>query len=63
MAEPEEMYQCQTVSCGYIITLTRETEKEKLPKGPGLPICRRTGNVRFAVLERKCSNPLAGPTR
>ena len=42
---------------------TRETEKEKFPKGPSLPICRATGNVRCAVLERKCSNPLPDPVQ
>jgi len=60
MAEPEEMYQCQTVSCGYIYNPDKGDRKgkEKSPKGPGSPICRTTGNVRCAVLVRKCSNPL-----
>ena len=29
MAAPEEIYQCQTVNCGYIYNPTRATERER----------------------------------
>ena len=33
MAEPEEMYQCQTVNCGYIYDPDRGDRRGKIPKG------------------------------
>jgi rubredoxin len=33
MAAPEEMYQCQTVSCGYIYNPDKGDRKGKIPKG------------------------------
>ena len=48
MAEPEEMYQCQTVSCGCIYNpdkgdrkgkISKKTQFEDLPGGWKCPIC------------------------
>ncbi len=33
MATPEEMYQCQTTSCGYIYNPDKGDRKGKIPKG------------------------------
>ena len=33
MAEPHEMYQCQTVNCGYIYDPDRGDRRGKIPKG------------------------------
>jgi len=33
MANPEEMYQCQTVNCGYIYDPDRGDRRSKIPKG------------------------------
>ena len=33
MAEPEEMFQCQTVSCGCIYNPDKGDRKGKIPKG------------------------------
>ncbi len=33
MAEHEEMYQCQTVTCGYIYNPDKGDRKGKIPKG------------------------------
>ncbi len=33
MAKPEEMYQCQTVTCGYINNPDKGDRKGKIPKG------------------------------
>ena len=40
MAQPEEMYQCQTVNCGYIYDPDRGTGRGKFPKALSLLICR-----------------------
>ncbi|WP_319523357.1 rubredoxin [uncultured Desulfosarcina sp.] len=32
MAEPHEMYQCQTVNCGYIYNPDKGDRKGKIPK-------------------------------
>ncbi|OIQ49418.1 Rubredoxin-2 [Pseudodesulfovibrio hydrargyri] len=61
MALPEEMYQCQTVNCGYIYNPDKGDRKGKIPKGTRFedlpddwrcPICGGT---------KKCFRPLAGP--
>ena len=61
MATPEEMWQCQTVNCGYIYNPDKGDKKGKIPKGTKFddlpddwkcPICGAT---------RKCFRPLAGP--
>jgi rubredoxin len=61
MARPEEMYQCQTVNCGYIYNPDKGDRKGKIPAGTRFedlpddwrcPICGGT---------RKCFRPLAGP--
>ncbi len=33
MANPDEMYQCQTVNCGYIYNPDKGDKKGKIPKG------------------------------
>ena len=33
MAEPEEMYQCQTATCGYIYNPDKGGRKGEIPKG------------------------------
>lgn len=61
MANAEDMYQCQTVNCGYIYDPDRGDRKGKIEKGTAFgelpedwrcPICKAT---------RKCFRPLAGP--
>jgi len=61
MALPEEIYQCQTVNCGYIYNPDKGDRKGKIPKGTRFedlsdewrcPICGGT---------KKCFRPLAGP--
>jgi rubredoxin len=61
MASPEEMYQCQTMNCGYIYDPDRGDRKGKikkgvqfkdLPEGWKCPVCGATV---------KAFKPLAGP--
>ncbi len=51
MVEPKDMYQCQTVNCGYIYNpakgdrkgkIIKETKFETLPKSWKCPICGAT---------------------
>jgi rubredoxin len=60
MANPEEMYQCQTPNCGYIYNpdkgdrkgkIAPDTSFEELPDDWRCPICGGT---------KKCFKPLAG---
>ncbi len=61
MARPEEMYQCQTVNCGYIYDPDKGDRKGKIRKGTPFkdlpddwrcPVCGAT---------RAAFRPLAGP--
>jgi rubredoxin len=60
MARPEDMWQCQTVNCGYIYNPDKGDRKGKIPKGTKFedlpddwrcPICGGT---------KKCFRPLVG---
>jgi rubredoxin len=61
MAQPEEMYQCQTVNCGCIYDpdrgdrkkrVSKGTKFEELPKEWCCPVCGAT---------KRMFKPLAGP--
>ncbi len=61
MARPEEMYQCQTVNCGYIYDPDKGDRKGKIKKGTAFndlpddwrcPVCGAT---------KAAFRPLAGP--
>lgn len=61
MANPEDMWQCQTVNCGYIYNPDKGDRKGKISKGTlfedlpddwRCPVCGGT---------KKCFRPLAGP--
>ena len=61
MARPEDMWQCQTVNCGYIYNPDKGDRKGKIPKGVKFedlsddwrcPVCGGT---------KKCFRPLVGP--
>ena len=60
MTRPEDMWQCQTVNCGYIYNpdkgdrkgkIPKDTKFEELPEGWRCPVCGAT---------KKCFKPLAG---
>ena len=61
MANPEEMYQCQTSNCGYIYNPDRGCKKGKVTKGtcwtsmPDEYCCPVCG------ASKKMFRPLAGP--
>ena len=61
MANAEEMYQCQTIDCGYIYDPDRGDRRAKVPKGirfDNLPDEWRCANCGAT---RKAFRPLAGP--
>ncbi len=61
MAKPEDMYQCQTVNCGYCYDPYRGDRKGKIPKWtqfrdlPDHWVCPVCG------ASKKMFKPLAGP--
>jgi rubredoxin len=61
VAKPEDMYQCQTVNCGYIYDPDRGDRKGKIPKGtqfrdlPDHWVCPVCG------ASKKMFKPLDGP--
>ena len=61
MATPEQMYQCQTPTCGYMYDPDRGDRKGKIQKGTLLKICRKIGNVLSAAREKDVQ--AAGGTR
>jgi len=61
MAAPEEIYQCQTVNCGYMYNPDKGDRKGKIPAGVKFtdlpddwrcPICGGT---------KRCFRPIVGP--
>jgi rubredoxin len=61
MVNPEEMYQCQTVNCGYIFNPEKGDRKGKVPRGirfEGLPDDWRCP---VCGAGKKAFRPLAGP--
>ncbi len=61
MARPEEMYQCQTVDCGYIYDPDRGDRRHKIPVGTSfadLPDDWRCPNCGAG---KSMFRPLAGP--
>ncbi len=61
MARPEEMYQCQTVNCGYIYDPDKGDRKGKIKKGT--PFAELPDDWRCPVCgaTRAAFRPLAGP--
>ncbi len=49
MAEPSEMYQCQTTNCGFIFNPDKGDRKGKIPKG-----------VKFEELPEEWKCPVCG---
>ena len=61
MAEPEEMYQCQTVSCGYIYDPDRGDRKGKIPKGTPFHDLPDDWHCPVCGASKESFLPLAGP--
>jgi len=61
MAKPEEMWQCQTVSCGYIYNPDKGDRKGKIPKGTLFEDLPEDWRCPICGAGRKMFKPLAGP--
>jgi len=61
MAEPEEMYQCQTTNCGYIYDPDRGDRRKKIPKGTQFVELPEKQKCPVCGAGKKFFKPLAGP--
>jgi len=61
MAEPEEMYQCQTVNCGYIYDPDRGDRRGKIPKDIRFEDLPSEWRCPVCGAGKKMFKPLGGP--
>jgi rubredoxin len=61
MAQPEEMYQCQTVNCGYIYDPDRGDRKGKISKGTQFANLPDDWKCPVCGAGKKMFRPLRGP--
>jgi rubredoxin len=61
MAEPDEMYQCQTVNCGCIYSPDRGDRKGKVPKGVQFTEIPEDWKCPVCGASKKSFRPLSGP--
>ena len=61
MAQPEEMYQCQTANCGYIYDPDRGNRRAKIAKGTSFDDLPQDGICPVCGAGKKMFKPLAGP--
>lgn len=61
MARPEEMYQCQTVNCGYIYNPDKGDRKGKIPKGTKFEDLPDDWRCPVCGASKDMFKPLAGP--
>ena len=61
MAEPEEMYQCQTVTCGYIYNPVKGDRKGKISKGTQFTDLPDDWKCLVCGAGQKLFKPLVGP--
>jgi rubredoxin len=60
MARPEDMWQCQTVNCGYIYNPDKGDRKGKIPKGVLFEDLPEEWRCPICGATKKCFKPLAG---
>jgi len=61
MANPEEMYQCQTVNCGYVYDPDRGDRRGKIKKGTRFEDLPDDWRCPVCGAGKKMFKPLAGP--
>jgi rubredoxin len=61
MAQPEEMYQCQMVNCGYIYTPDKGDRKGKIKKGTAFKDLPDDWRCPVCGASKAAFKPLAGP--
>ena len=53
MVKPEEMYQCQTVNCGYIYNPDKGDRKGKIAKGKTMAVLKGSQNYLLSISGNK----------
>lgn len=61
MARPEEMYQCQTVNCGYIYDPDKGHKRGNIPPGTSFEDLPEDWKCPICRAGKQCFRPLAGP--
>lgn len=61
MANPEDMWRCQTVNCGYVYDPDRGDRRHKLPKGTKFEDLPEDWVCPICKVGKKFFKPLAGP--
>ncbi|MBW1962056.1 MAG: rubredoxin [Deltaproteobacteria bacterium] len=61
MIKPEDMYQCQTVSCGYIYNPDKGDRKAKISKGTPFKDLPAHWRCPICGASRKMFKPLTAP--
>ncbi len=61
MANPEEMYQCQTVNCGYVYDPDRGDRRGKIARGTRFEDLPDDWRCPVCGAGKKMFKPLAGP--
>jgi rubredoxin len=61
MAKPEDMWQCQTVNCGYIYDPDRGDRRGKVPKGTRFEELPEDWKCPVCGAGKRMFRPLAGP--
>lgn len=61
MADPEEMYQCQTTNCGYIYNPDKGDKKGGVPKGTRWEMLPEEWRCKICGAGKTHFRPLAGP--
>ncbi len=61
MARPEEMYQCQTVDCGYIYDPDKGDKRRKVAAGTSFEDLSDDWRCPSCGAGKKLFRPLAGP--
>jgi len=58
LVQPEEIFQCQSVNCGYMYNPDKGDRKGKITKRTKFSDLPDEWKCPHAVLEKKCSDPL-----
>ena len=61
MAKPEEMFQCQTVNCGYMYNPDRGDRRGKFPKGTQFKDLPEDWKCPVCGARKRMLRPMTGP--
>jgi len=61
MANPEQMWRCQTSNCGYVYDPDKGDKRGKIPPGTAFLDLPEDWHCPVCKASKKCFRPLAGP--